>query len=266
MILATGRIERSVTSGFVPPIGHPDLVGQVHPSAYFLWKESLARTAAALLLIPGAMMLPFLMLLVRLTSKGPAIYRQKRVGKHGTTFMMYKLRTMRHDAEAVTGPVWTSDDDSRITPVGKLLRRLHLDELPQLLNVLRGEMDLVGPRPERPTFAAVLAEQIPGYRQRLAVRPGITGLAQVNQGPDESLDSVRRKLAFDLEYIETASLGLDLRVLFCTSLKLVGLRGCVALHWLGLNRVSAARHKPIGSHGSIVTPEILAQGAWGRGC
>ena len=131
------------------------------------------------------------MLLVRLTSRGPGIYKQARVGKDGRKFMMYKIRTMRQDAEAASGPMWTQAHDPRVTFLGRVLRKLHLDELPQLFNVLKGEMSLVGPRPERPEFVRVLAEAIPGYRNRLAVRPGVTGLAQVNLPPDTDIASVR---------------------------------------------------------------------------
>ena len=259
MILATASVERPVASGLVPRNGHPDPCQAVKPSPYFQWKAPLARVAAALLLIPCALVLPLLMLIVRLTSKGPAVYCQERVGKRGKTFMMYKLRTMRHDAEAGTGPVWASNGDPRITGVGKVLRLLHLDELPQLLNVVRGEMDLVGPRPERPEFAVILAEQILGYRQRLSVRPGITGLAQVNQGPDDSMDSVRRKLALDLEYIRSACLVMDLRIIFDTLLKMVGLRrGSHAMHLLGQRRDSVARVKPTGYDVPMFTPSVVA--------
>jgi lipopolysaccharide/colanic/teichoic acid biosynthesis glycosyltransferase len=169
-------------------------------------------------------------LLVRLTSRGPGIYQQARVGKNGRKFMMYKIRTMRHDAEAATGPVWTQACDPRITLVGKVLRKLHLDELPQLFNVLKGEMALVGPRPERPEFVRVLAEAIPGYRNRLAVLPGVTGLAQVNFPPDTDLRSVQRKLVLDCQYVQSAGPWLDLRLFLCTvarvfQVSLVGVLG-----------------------------------------
>jgi hypothetical protein len=126
---------------------------------------------------------------------------------------------MRHDAEVRTGPAWTQSSDPRVTPIGHFLRKFHLDELPQLFNVLRGEMSLVGPRPERPEFVDVLSRQIPGYSNRLAVLPGITGLAQLNLPPDSDLDSVRRKVALDVEYIQTANLWMDLRLILCTALR-----------------------------------------------
>ncbi len=204
--------------------------GGIAPAAYFRWKGLLDRCLAAALLVPGLPIIALLVLLVRLTSRGPGIYRQARVGKHGRNFMMYKIRTMRHDAEAGTGPVWTQVRDPRITFLGGVLRKLHLDELPQLYNVLKGEMSLVGPRPERPEFVHVLAEEIPGYRNRLAVRPGVTGLAQVNLPPDTDLHSVRRKLVLDCQYIQSAGLWLDFRLFVCTiarmfRISLVGLLG-----------------------------------------
>src|SRR5208283_3277961 len=119
-------------------------------------------------------------LAVRFTSRGPVLYRQVRVGKNGVPFTLYKFRSMYADAEEKTGAVWASPEDPRVTPVGRWLRRLRIDEIPQLWNVLRGEMSLVGPRPERPEFVKSLAEKIPFYRQRLCIRPGITGWAQVN--------------------------------------------------------------------------------------
>jgi lipopolysaccharide/colanic/teichoic acid biosynthesis glycosyltransferase len=187
---------------------------------YFRWKGPFDRIAATALLLPGLPLIALLVVLVRLSSKGPAIYRQARVGKDGRRFMMYKIRTMRHDAEAATGPVWTQTQDPRVTAIGKMLRKLHLDELPQLINVLKGEMSLVGPRPERPEFVRVLGEAIPGYRNRLAVRPGITGLAQINLPPDSDLVSVQRKVLLDCEYIERGGLWLDTRLLICTFLRL----------------------------------------------
>ncbi|HEX5103288.1 MAG TPA: sugar transferase, partial [Pirellulaceae bacterium] len=190
------------------------------------FKGWIDRLIAALMLIPGLPMIGILVAAVRLTSKGPGIYRQVRVGKGGRIFTMYKLRSMRVDAEAGSGPVWASlTGDSRVTPLGFWLRRLHLDELPQLFNVLKGEMSLVGPRPERPEFVKVLAEKIDGYLDRLQVAPGITGLAQINLPPDTDLDSVRRKLHLDCEYIRDAGLLFDLRIIACTLLRVVGLRG-----------------------------------------
>ena len=193
-------------------------------SSYFKHKAWLTRILAALLLIPAGPVILLLAIIVRITSPGPGLYRQARTGRHGIEFLIYKLRTMYDDAESVTGPVWCRPNDSRITPVGKVLRLFHLDELPQLINVLRGEMDLVGPRPERPVFVSRLERAIPNYHARLQVLPGITGLAQVNLPPDETLDCVRRKLVLDGIYIRNASIYLDARILLCTGLRLIGIR------------------------------------------
>jgi lipopolysaccharide/colanic/teichoic acid biosynthesis glycosyltransferase len=220
----------AVVSG-IPP------AGEVTPSAYFRWKSGLDFVLAAVLLILALPVIGILILLVWMTSHGPAIYSQARVGKHGRRFMMFKIRTMRKDAEAATGPVWTVLRDPRITPVGRVLRKLHLDELPQLFNVLKGEMSLIGPRPERPEFVHKLAAALPDYTNRLAVRPGVTGLAQVNLPPDTDLDSVRRKLVLDLDYIEQATFLLDVRLFLCTLgrmfriplVRVLGLRRKVAI-------------------------------------
>jgi lipopolysaccharide/colanic/teichoic acid biosynthesis glycosyltransferase len=208
----------------------------VHPSQYFRWKAILGRAMAFVLMIPGGPITLMLMILIRLTSRGPAIYRQLRVGKNGKTFLIYKLRTMRHDAESYSGPAWTQENDPRITRIGRVLRKMHLDELPQLLNVLRGDMDLIGPRPERPEFAKVLVKEIPGYLNRLAVLPGVTGLAQINLPPDTDLDSVRRKLALDLEYIEKATFALDMRMFAGTLLRMFGIHGESVIGMFGLLR------------------------------
>ena len=163
-------------------------------SRYFVMKQWLDRVAGGALLLLLSPVLILLIVAVKLSSRGPAIYCQKRVGLAGRNFMMYKLRSMRLDAESA-GPRWAAaGDDPRVTPLGYWLRRLHLDEVPQLFNLVRGEMSLVGPRPERPEFVSVLAHQIPNYLDRLQVLPGITGLAQVNLPPDTDLESVRRKL------------------------------------------------------------------------
>jgi len=161
-------------------------------------------------------------LAVKLTSRGPAFYTQTRVGQDGHLFTIYKIRTMIHKCESLTGPRWTTPGDPRVTPVGWFLRRTHFDELPQLLNVLRGEMSLIGPRPERPEFVAKLERVIPGYGQRHRVLPGITGLAQVQLPPDTDIDSVRRKVSYDLHYVRRISLILDARILIATGLHLLG--------------------------------------------
>jgi lipopolysaccharide/colanic/teichoic acid biosynthesis glycosyltransferase len=181
--------------------------------------------------------LPLLLLIalaIKLTSRGPVLYTQERVGldrrlpgadadNHrrtvdlgGRPFTIYKFRTMRVDAEQGTGAVWATQNDPRITPVGRFLRQYRLDEIPQLLNVLRGEMNLVGPRPERPTIFAELRGHISEYPLRQRAKPGITGLAQINHHYDRSLDDVRTKVRYDLEYIGRRSLWEDLRIMLRT--------------------------------------------------
>lgn len=155
-------------------------------------------------------------LAVRLDSAGPVFYRQDRVGFQGQLFTLFKFRSMVDDAERETGPVWASRNDPRITRVGRIIRKLGIDELPQLYNVLRGEMSLVGPRPERPHFVDRFRREIPGYAERLRVLPGITGLAQVKHKYDETIDDVRQKLRFDFTYIRTHSFFKDCFILFYT--------------------------------------------------
>lgn len=157
-----------------------------------------------------------LVVAIRLTSPGPAIFRQTRIGQHGKPFTMLKFRTMRQDAEAHTGPVWATENDPRYTPLGRWLRKTRLDEIPQCLNVLRGEMSLVGPRPERPFFVEKLQREIPLYHRRHRVKPGITGWAQVKRPYDQSVEDVRFKVKYDLFYTENQSLKLDLTILLYT--------------------------------------------------
>lgn len=171
-------------------------------------------------LLLSAPIIALLGILIKLTSPGPVFYLQERVGQGGRPFRLIKLRTMRADAEAQTGPVWASPDDPRVTPLGRVIRRFHLDELPQFLNVVRGEMSIVGPRPERPFFVERFKEAIPGYELRLSVKPGITGLAQVLYHADQSVSDVRRKLRYDLLYLEKMCWFLDLRILGWTILHL----------------------------------------------
>lgn len=164
-------------------------------------------------------------LLVKLTSRGPALYRQIRAGKNGENFMLFKFRSMYQDAEAKSGAVWASKNDPRVTPLGRWLRRLRLDELPQLINVLRAEMVIVGPRPERPEFVKVLVEQIPYYHQRLAVKPGITGWAQINHKYGDTIEDTLLKLEYDLYYIKNLNLTLDIYIMFQTAKVMLLSRG-----------------------------------------
>jgi lipopolysaccharide/colanic/teichoic acid biosynthesis glycosyltransferase len=205
----------------------------VMPSRYFEWKSIADFCLALLLLLPGLPLMAIAFFVVRLTSRGPALFRQCRVGRNGKMFYLYKIRSMGVNAESCIGPAWAQTGDPRVTRIGHFLRKFHLDELPQLFNVLKGQMSLVGPRPERPEFVEVLSRQVPEYQNRVAVRPGITGLAQLNLPPDSDLDGVRRKVILDLEYIETAGPWLDLRLIVCTALRFLKLP---VLRIIGLQR------------------------------
>ncbi len=169
-------------------------------------------------IVIAAPIMAIIAIAVKLDSRGPVIYAQERVGRFGESFRIYKFRTMRVDAEA-GGPVWSAGDrDPRMTRLGGILRRTHLDEVPQLFNVVRGDMSLVGPRPERPHFVDELNRAIPRYNERLLIKPGMTGLAQVHYRYDKSLADVKRKLRFDLLYTRRMCLALDLRILAWTAL------------------------------------------------
>ena len=186
-------------------------------SVFFrLVRRFLNFSLALVGLVLALPLLPFIMLLVKLGSPGPVLYRQKRVGRGGVTFSCYKFRTMHQDAEADTGATWAADDDPRITGVGKFLRASRLDEIPQLWCVLKGDMHFVGPRPERPEFVEWLSSEIPYYGVRHMVRPGITGWAQVQYKYGNTLADAREKLYYDLFYIKNASVGLDLLILLQT--------------------------------------------------
>jgi sugar transferase (PEP-CTERM system associated) len=188
--------------------------------AFLMVRRFLALVLSAACLLVCLPLIPLIVLGIKLSSPGPVLYRQKRVGRHGAIFTCYKFRTMRADAEADTGATWASDDDPRITPVGRILRKLRLDEVPQLWNVLKGDMGFVGPRPERPEFVEWLVKEIPYYHLRHIIRPGITGWAQINYPYGASAEDAREKLRYDLYYIKNISLGLDIYVVFQT-LKIV---------------------------------------------
>lgn len=203
-------------------------------------KRGIDIFASAIGLILLAPLLAVVALAIKLDSPGLVFYSQRRVGRDrrcnryksyrngvvdrrcestfGRPFRVYKFRSMRADAEKKSGPVWASENDPRITRVGAFIRRTRIDELPQLFNVLKGEMSLVGPRPERPHFVVELSRQIPDYRNRLTVKPGITGLAQVENGYDSSVDSVRKKVQYDLEYIKDWSITKDFKILLKTAI------------------------------------------------
>lgn len=231
-MISTNRrdsFQRRMT--FVAPPERPQSAAIPTPAGrtiYAASRDVADRSLAFLLLVLTAPVMLFGAALVKLTSRGPVIYQQKRLGLHGEVFTIYKLRTMVNNCEQVSGPRWAVVGDTRVTRVGAFLRRTHIDELPQLWNIVRGEMSLVGPRPERPEFVAVLQEAIPQYKARLRVRPGLTGLAQVQLAADTDLECVRRKLAYDLYYLSRAGFGLDLRILLSTALHLMR----VPFEWL----------------------------------
>jgi len=200
--------------------------GELGPSRSTLLLQAFTHTVVAVVVSLVSLPITILTALaVRLSSPGPILYRQVRVGMDGVPFTLYKFRSMRVDAEAETGAVWASRDDPRVTIVGRIIRRLRFDELPQLLNVLKREMSIVGPRPERPEFVKALSEQIPYYPQRLCVRPGITGWAQVNYKYGDSFEDTVTKLEYDLYYIKNMSLSLDGYILFHTIKAMLLTRG-----------------------------------------
>ncbi len=187
-----------------------------------LVKELVDRLLAVIGLV---VLLPLLFLVgvaIKMSSRGSVFFRQSRVGKDGVLFNIIKFRTMVQDAESSTGPIWAMANDPRVTRLGRFLRNSHIDEIPQLINVLRGEMSIVGPRPERPVFVEKFRLEIPNYEQRLRVKPGITGLAQVCHKYDETVKDVRRKLAYDLLYIQKMCLMVDMAIVFLTFRCLTG--------------------------------------------
>jgi len=179
-------------------------------------KRLVDIAGAALALALAAPVMAVVACMVRLTSRGPVLYRQRRVGQDGRVFTLRKFRSMRPDAEAATGAVWAGENDDRVTSIGRFLRRSHLDELPQLWNILVGDMSLVGPRPERPEFVKDLTKAIPFYGQRHIVRPGLTGWAQVRYSYGASVEDAMQKLQYDLFYIKHMSVALDAYIVFRT--------------------------------------------------
>lgn len=193
------------------------------------WQAQIKRILdiciSLVILIVGAPLWFFLAILIRTNSPGPALFKQERIGQNGKPFIMIKYRSMYSDAEKRTGPKWAEEDDPRITPLGRFLRKTRLDEIPQFINVLKGEMSLVGPRPERAFFIEQLKEEIPWYIRRIKMKPGITGWAQVKHKYDATIEDVRKKVIFDLYYFENMSLLLDLKIIFRTLLVVVTGKG-----------------------------------------
>jgi lipopolysaccharide/colanic/teichoic acid biosynthesis glycosyltransferase len=206
-------LQHGVQLEFAPP-----------SSVYAGIKPGIDMVLAILLLIPALPIIGICWVLVKLSSSGPGFYIQTRSGKDGAPYRIIKLRTMAHDCEARTGIQWSQKGDSRVTKLGKFLRTTHLDELPQLFNVIRGEMSLVGPRPERPEVinSKGLKGLVTGYAERLTVRPGVTGLAQLQLPADSDIASVRHKVVYDLYYVVNQSLWLDLRLIVATLFKAMG--------------------------------------------
>ena len=235
------KLERGVLFDHLPTV-YEEFTGKIaienlRPS-WLIFSEGFRKTRVLLAtkravdvvcalagLILAAPLLAITAALVKLTTPGPALYHQKRVGLRGSEFTVHKFRSMRQDAEAGTGAVWATAGDARVTAVGRFIRRTRLDEIPQLWNVLIGDMSMVGPRPERPEFVGRLTEQIPFYGLRHSVRPGVTGWAQVRYTYGASVEDAMEKLQFDLFYIKHMSLPFDLFVLLSTVKTVILRRG-----------------------------------------
>jgi len=223
-VIQAAKVSRTITEYCVDQRVRPQGEGnfQVAPVDNSLPYAGRAKRVVDMLAALGGLLIaaPILVvaaLLVKFDSSGPAFYSQERLGRDGIPFWILKLRTMTVDAESRTGPVWAADNDPRITRVGRWLRKCRIDELPQLVNVLRGEMSIVGPRPERELFIRQLVEQIPHYEQRLRVRPGITGWAQVTQPYAASIVESRDKLQADLYYLRHISVLMDIQIILKTA-------------------------------------------------
>jgi exopolysaccharide biosynthesis polyprenyl glycosylphosphotransferase len=237
-----GRAARSNTGLKIVPDLYDIISGQartreiygfplidINPELQRPWEETAKRaldiSASLGILLIFSPIWTLIALCVKSTSKGPIIYSQERVGKNGKHFRIYKFRSMMANSES-KGPVWAARNDPRVTPIGKFLRKSHVDEVPQFWNVLRGDMSLVGPRPERPHFVELLSAEIPYYQRRLKVRPGVTGLFQATDYKyDESIDDVKNKLKYDLMYIESMSFRLEVKILFKTFFRIIRWKG-----------------------------------------
>jgi lipopolysaccharide/colanic/teichoic acid biosynthesis glycosyltransferase len=208
---------------------------------YLACRSAAEIVFAGILLLLTAPLIAVAALMIKLTSRGPVLYTQVRVGEDGKPYVIYKLRTMYDKCELTSGARWAKPNDRRITSVGRFLRRTHIDELPQLWNVIRGEMSLVGPRPERPEFLPVLQKAIPKYRERLLLRPGLTGLAQLLLPADTDLESARKKLILDRHYVRHVNWWFDLRILLATPLYLLGMPRDLTRQIFGFPDLETAR-------------------------
>jgi exopolysaccharide biosynthesis polyprenyl glycosylphosphotransferase len=210
--IISGQARTSQIYGF-PLI---DIMPELMPE----WEKSMKRIMdvfmSLILLILSLPLTVAAAIAIKVESRGPVFYKQERMGLNGKVFKIIKFRSMVQDAEVKSGPVWSTKGDTRITKVGKFIRRVRIDEIPQVINILKGEMSFVGPRPERPFFVEKLSQEIPLYKRRLKVRPGVTGWAQVKHKYDESVDDVKVKLRYDLFYIENISLRMDFKIIFRT--------------------------------------------------
>ncbi|MBK8984284.1 MAG: exopolysaccharide biosynthesis polyprenyl glycosylphosphotransferase [Ignavibacteria bacterium] len=189
-----------------------------------LTKRLIDISISGITLILLSPLLLLVSILIKMTSKGPVFYKQERVGKKSEIFTIYKFRSMVIYSEEY-GPEWSGENDPRITKFGKLIRKLYIDEIPQMYNVLKNEMSLIGPRPERPFFVEQLKKEIPYYYKRLSIKPGITGWAQIKHKYDTSVDDVKSKLQFDFYYIENMSLKLDFKIMINTIIVIILMKG-----------------------------------------
>ena len=205
---------------------------------FFRRKNIVEKPIGIALLVLFMPVIVVLWLLVKLTSSGPGFYRQTRLGLNKQEFQLFKLRSMSNDAEANGQAIWANGADNRVTRLGKVLRKFHLDELPQLVNVVRGEMALVGPRPERPCICSSLQQKIEGYYDRVLVKPGISGLSQINLESDLTLEDVVRKQTLDLHYINETSFWFEFRIIIATALRFVGIKGETTMKLMRLCRRS----------------------------
>ncbi len=180
---------------------------------YFIAKRMMDMVGSIVAFVVLSPFFLFASLFIKIFSQGPVFFRQTRVGQYGKLFEIYKFRTMKVDAEKYSGPVWAAKNDNRLIPGGNFLRKSKIDEIPQFINVLKGEMSIIGPRPERPFFVERLRHQIPEYEKRLNIKPGITGLAQVLHRADETIKDVRKKIKYDILYIKKMCLWTDVRIL-----------------------------------------------------